>query len=841
MIRALCERLVADHGFRAEGAYLRKGRCPECGRPELWTEAAQPWVLFCARLNKCGARIPARQLCPELFEQFARHHPATGPDPHATACAYLRSRGLDPEPLLRAGVFVQGSRGVEVEPGRWVEFPTVKFPLAPGVACHRLIDYTGGDKNRFEGSYKGRVWVPPGFQPAGEVWVTEGVLDALSLIQAGRQAVSAISAGHVPGDWLASLRHAKLRLVIALDNDRAGRDGAAKLAAACTEHGIDHVLAFPPEGRDWNDLLLHGDLKPDRLEETLAEALWRGELAGADSAEAYFAAWSARRSAPLFVFRGCYWRGRSGKEGVEVRRLSDFTLEPLFALRRKGSQGLLQHTLRLKVATRRRSVEIPLDGRQMANQRDFKIALWTQAMANWVGRQEDLDLLIDHLQARKPTVVREIDVVGYDAESDCYLFPDCAYGPDGRRREPDANGFVAVGGRLFYVNASDDEKAIALEPGLPVAEALRLLHAAYGEVALAALGFFAASLFAEQFSARPASRFFPFLSLHGPPGTGKSALVVLLNTLLGRAVDEGLSIEEVDTAKGTTRLMASVSNLPIAILEMDKAKARRFNMNRLLTLFNRAPLQTRANRSQDLTVNTLRFRGALVFAQNVEQFAGEAQKGRVVSLPFRKERQNRETLAALLRLQNLPPGQLARFRHEVLIRRTAFQEALFERYRHYAGYFHAEGIDYTRVANNHAIVLAGSHEALHTFLPAQEAEAWTARVAAYLLERARDKAATLGDESDYASLFFETVARLMVRDKITNHCRAGHEVWLNMGEVKEVFDAERIAFYFPQLFEEFESSPHVKFRNTLKHSQVAGRTIRLYGFDRAVIHPHEGA
>jgi hypothetical protein len=664
MIRELCERLVADLDFRVQGTMLRKGRCPECGKKELWTEAARPYVLFCNRRNHCRARIDTRALYPELFNQFAQAYPATRERPNATAAGYLASRGFDTERLERAGVFVQGSRAVETEPGKWVEFPTVKFPLEGGAACHRLIDYTGGDKNRFEGSYKGRVWARPGFQATGEVWVTEAIIDALSLIQAGRSAVSAISAGHVPADWLESLRPGAVRLVIAFDNDRAGREGAAKLAVACRARRIECRLAFPPPGRDWNDLLLHGELGAETAGETLETALWRGELAEAESAEAYFAVWRTRRAAQLFEYDGGYWRGKVAKDAeAEVRRLSDFTVEPLLALKRKAGPGRFEHSLRVTVHTRKRTQEVLLEGRHMTGQKDFKAALWTAAMVNWKGRQDDLDLLIDHVQARCPTVVQEVGVVGYEPDSGCYLFPDGGYGPDGRRYAPDANGFINVAGRLFYLNASEDEKAIAPEPGLGIPELLGLLRAAYGDVALAALGFYAAALFAEQFSARPTSRFFPFLSLVGPPGTGKSGLIDILNRMLGRAVDEGLNVEEVDTAKGTTRLMASVSNLPIAILEMDKAKARRFNLNRLLTLFNRAPLQTRANRSNDLTVNTLRFRGALVFAQNVEQFAGEAQKGRVVSLAFSKQGQDADTLAALLQIQNLPPGRLASFRH----------------------------------------------------------------------------------------------------------------------------------------------------------------------------------
>jgi len=838
MMREIVERLVADLDFQRQGGFLRRGRCPECGRHELWTEAARPYLLFCNRSNRCGAKIPVQGLYPELFRTFARHHPATRADPHATARAAVRARGLDAGALLAAGVFVQGSRAVEAAPGNWVEHPTVKFPLGPGVACHRLIDYAGGDKNRFEGSYRGRVWAPPGLEPAGELWVTEGIFDALSLIQAGRSAVSAISAGHVPEAWLDRVAGRKVQLVIAFDNDRAGRAGAARLARACRARGIEARLALPPAGLDWNDLLLRGELAAPALEETLETALWRGALAEAEDAEAYFATWRARRAMPLFEYEGAYWRGRVVKDAeVEVRKLSDFTVEPLFLLQRKVGPGSFEHLLRALVHSPQRSVEVSFEPRQLTGQKDFKAMLWGAATGNWKGRQEELDLLIDLVKARRPRLVREVDIVGYDADSGCYLFPDSGYGPDGRRYAPDANGFINVAGRLFFVNTSEDERAIAPEPGLPIPELLGLLRGAYGEVALAALGFYTASLFAEQFSSRPHSRFFPFLSLVGPPETGKSALVDLLNRMLGRAVDEGLPVEEVDTPKGTTRLMASVSNLPIAILEMDKAKARRFSMNRLLTLFNRAPLQTRANRSHDLTVNTLRFRAALVFTQNVEQFAGEAQKGRVVSLPFHKERQTAETLALLLQLQNLPPGRLAAYRHEVLKRRDAFLEALFAHYPRYSEALAAQGIANTRVANNHAVVLAGARAALDAFLPAEQAQAWHAELWAFVLARARDKLASLHAESDYFALFFEAVGRLVARGKLVNHCANGAEVWLNLGEVKEVFETEHIAFSFPQLFEEFEASPQVRFRNTLRHSPVAGKTMRLYGFDRAVLNP----
>jgi len=65
VIEQIFERLGNDYGFRESGAFLRKGRCPECGKRELWTEKERPFVLFCSRLNKCGARLQSydQKLC----------------------------------------------------------------------------------------------------------------------------------------------------------------------------------------------------------------------------------------------------------------------------------------------------------------------------------------------------------------------------------------------------------------------------------------------------------------------------------------------------------------------------------------------------------------------------------------------------------------------------------------------------------------------------------------------------------------------------------------------------------------------------------------------------------
>ena len=99
MVGDIVKRLVAEYGFREEQGYLRAGRCPSCDDRSLFTRADQPWVVFCNHANKCGWTGAARTLFPDLFdfEALQKRNPATASDPHATARAYLRSRGLVPE------------------------------------------------------------------------------------------------------------------------------------------------------------------------------------------------------------------------------------------------------------------------------------------------------------------------------------------------------------------------------------------------------------------------------------------------------------------------------------------------------------------------------------------------------------------------------------------------------------------------------------------------------------------------------------------------------------------------------------------------------------------------
>ncbi len=108
--------------------------------------------------------------------------------------SYLQeARNIAVEPLK--GAFTQ-ERYRDKESGE--QAATVRFTLADGVWWERIIDRPErfARKANFSGSYKGLWWAYPGvdLSKAKEIWICEGVFDAISLNQNGIAAVSVMSA-----------------------------------------------------------------------------------------------------------------------------------------------------------------------------------------------------------------------------------------------------------------------------------------------------------------------------------------------------------------------------------------------------------------------------------------------------------------------------------------------------------------------------------------------------------------------------------------------------------------------------------------------------------------------
>jgi hypothetical protein len=268
---------------------------------------------------------------------------------------------------------------------------------------------------------------------------------------------------------------------------------------------------------------------------------------------------------------------------------------------------------------------------------------------------------------------------------------------------------------------------------------------------LLALGFYVASLFSHVIFDH--YNFFPFLSLYGDAHAGKSFLSRLLNRCL--FIDsEGMTMTSINTAKGELRKISQKSSLVCALLEGRQDRSR-FDYDSILPLYNRNALYSRAITSQDNRTHDLALKAAISFVWNHECFTLKAAKERVISLHFPDSDLNDETGKAWTELNAYSPEQLASVGDHLLKNRKFFESELIAVTRDYAHQLKEQGIAVTRIAENHAIALAG----ISTLLESQKMEKISFNgLSKYAIERAKNKLETAKTESHLADYFFESIS-----------------------------------------------------------------------------------
>ena len=285
------QRLEADYGLRHMSGtnYMRKGKCPSCSKPTLYARHDEPWFIKCGREQKCGQLWHVKELYDDLFQDWSKRFPHTDQQPTATARAYLSfNRGFHLE--LIEGFFSQEHyHDTELNIGS----ATVRFALEHGGYWERLIDRPGRfgkKKARFQPrqSYRGWWWAAPSVDliNAREIWVVEGIFDAIALMHHGIAAVAALSSNAFPDQSMAELgrmRGGKLpKLVWALDNEPGAHAYTRRWVKQAREMGFACEAAQIPQADrrkvDWNDLhqrwmaLEDDDVRAKRIEKDLDEA-----------------------------------------------------------------------------------------------------------------------------------------------------------------------------------------------------------------------------------------------------------------------------------------------------------------------------------------------------------------------------------------------------------------------------------------------------------------------------------------------------------------------------------------------------------------------------------------
>jgi hypothetical protein len=769
LLNELLPRLKRDFGFSEKGDWLREGKCPECNaKKSLYTHADHPWVLRCGRLDSCGAEISVKQSYPDIFDDWSKRHKPTPEKPNAAADAYLRSaRGFNLAPL--AGCYTQEWYR---DPDLNITSATVRFPLPGGGYWQRLIDQPGrfGDKKATfspRSQHRGHCWLYPGdsFETLAqerEIWIAEGIFDAIALRQANIAAVSAMTCNIWPEHFLADLRKACAdldrplpRIVWAFDQGAAGVEWSRRFAKQAREAGWPVGAAqvrVDGEGKktDWNDLFQSDKLKPDDIE----AYLWAGDVTIATSAdEKAFLIYKKHRSASFpIIFNGRQlWATFSlerieqhleqlreadpsisnlpypeqwelaARQSVDIAELANCTFRTLYFQRdtnmEEGAYYFRVDFPKTKGGPRKDPVKAPFSGSACSSSGEFKKRLAAVAPgAQWTGANYQLDKLMLR-QWTDIQTVEAIQFTGYSIDHEGWLLGDLGVSK-GKVAKINEDDYFIFSRKAVKLRTSDRLLSIKYDPDQLDISWTRDIYNAWGAKGLAVMTFWGLSLFAEQIRATQES--LAFLEVTGPPGTGKTTLIAFLWKLMGRVGNyEGFDPTKATNA-GIARTLGQVGNLPVVLIEGDRNQdtphSRRFEWDELKTAYNGRAVRTRAIANGGMETFEPPFRGAIAIVQNDPVEASPALRERIMGLCITKDGWGPDTRKAAERINRYDRDQVSGFIVHVVRREAEILTRYRERFAiHYEQMLKQEGIRNDRLAKNHA-QLAAMFDALRVVL-----------------------------------------------------------------------------------------------------------------------------
>lgn len=649
--------------------------CPECGKQESYTYTDRPYKLYCSRRNNCGAVVDLSEILPESRIDFEVDFAATAEDQKRPATAYLENRGLKKS---LEGLAYEYWPNVRNSGCGAVMFP-ITSPSDEKVYNGRLFAPPDGEgKTHNKGSTAGCVWRHPGitYDSGRETFVTEGIINALSLIEVGHQAVAVLSCGQDPAKVnLSGLG----KIVLAFDNDPAGHKALRRYShyfAGLKDGEKIKIKSMLPIKGDWNDLLLSGALEAPRFESSRSEYVTEAALACAGSAQQYAQIWFNQRGRTgLFHFDREYFYSTVKVSGqsqeVVCQRVSDFTLRTRYYQldRTNPAEPVYRYNLEIRPKSGRPS-DFTVSAQELSYPQGLRTMFLQRGRVSWTGEKAASNALVEQILRTNAPIVRQVDITGYDVESKCYIFKHHMIVQQGHLVWPDKNGF-------FRVNAGEYahppyHNAFRPSANSDVRYMVDQLYKAWGLKAIATFAWVVASWFVNQIKEQVG--WFPFFSLYGDTQTGKSNLTIIMNRFQCQD-GEGIPMNKTNTAKGEIRKMAQRSGCFTALLEWPHdGKPVRFDLDTILTLFNVNPLQVRAVKTNDLRTHETPFLGALMFVQNIEPFKTKAQRERVVSLEFKTEELNDTTREAFDALDRTPAADKAGIYPQVMQHRLFFEQ-----------------------------------------------------------------------------------------------------------------------------------------------------------------------
>nr|DAI44366.1 MAG TPA: Toprim-like [Caudoviricetes sp.] len=822
--------LIADRSFefKRSGDHLRQGICPNCGMPECFVDLRKPFRVSCGRLNNCQWSATVRELYPEIFENLSRRHPATPENPNATADAYLRDvRGFDLDKIR--GMYFQANAKHK---NKDEFYPAVKVIISQTCYWLRLIDADdvrrNGAKSKIIGDYRGFGWIPPGmtFDVGDQVWITEGIFKSMAFLHIGIKAISGLSASNLPRQVIEANKGKQITWIIAEDADEAGRNAAEKFRKEVETMGEAVRIAFPQSGEDWDDAFRDGRLNADYID----KSFWRGFyfLAPTALAKAFFYYCLTGREHHVFDFKFALWRYKTGSGrnddqnafkypdpergwnmpaaeiGKYMAKFSNFCeikeicpCKPQFLyIEQDILTGERTNTFYVQFANGTPSMLLTSDGTLYKNPDNFSNALLKYTgFAPFNGGPADLAALHREWFRTSVKFVRGIPFIGYEAGTRIFITPDFAY-CGGQFQKVNEYGFVSFGRDSVKCNLA----------GLTIRKAVNEFNGdwindyydAFDKNGIALLAWWLGTLFAEQIRLKQDS--WTFLEYTGAPGSGKSTQIKFCWRLFGIDNYEGFDPNKT-TPAGRARQMTQISNLPVVLLEGDRAETdgrrnlKAFDFNELKDMFNYgAPVRTTGVKTGGSETLKLIFRGGILITQNAEVKAHPAVLSRIVHCHCTQDHFTKENAKQADRLKQLTSAELGGFLHAALRNERTLLDGFFRQYDSVMADFERRNaggeVKEYRVRHCHAQVAAWVR-----MLPALFPQLSAARIEAvvdHLWERAKNRQQRLTGDHPMLEQFWEVYEYLHERklpgggiQEMLNHSKDPALIAINLPHFQE--------------------------------------------------------
>ncbi|MEK9763323.1 MAG: hypothetical protein VW729_11640, partial [Deltaproteobacteria bacterium] len=372
-----------------------------------------------------------------------------------------------------------------------------------------------------------------------------------------------------------------------------------------------------------------------------------------------------------------------------------------------------------------------------------------------------INALVSRLEREAAPVVRLVDSLGYDEASESWLFGKFGYTSTGQRITANSYGYFEE--ILVRCRVDKEEKLLDQFEEQPLKPALQLLHRIYGNKGIFTLGYYVACLFRHEFL-KILDQAFPYLSLTGPKGSGKTTLITFCNQIFFQLdVGLGLTDSKANTEKGVARTLAKRRSLVIPYSEANGG-FRGLSENGLLSGYHAGSIYTRAAMTNDLSTSSTNLNAGILFNQNVEPFKIGAVKERVVSLEkFLNADEGgvtEDTKSAMKELGNIAAVQRAGLGHVIMQNLPQIQQSIFEQVEEIIADLQEE-IDSPRVCFTHAVLLSGAL-ALLQVAGFSETEIEEMAIMDELVAMAQRKEQTSVGSNEAAEMFFDAFEALRV-------------------------------------------------------------------------------